>query len=453
MNEPSAVNTPSSSLLEETPRIVTALALVVVLAAVVTSRPPPLAVLDGILFNYYNNSADPRALIYFNGWVQLVPEIVAYLARWLPMPAQIAAYLVVAAASAFVMQRELQKLLQLWLRGFEAAIISCAVLVYFQVYLPMLNQLVWCVWPLAVAACCHIVRKNIASEPFSWTGLAATAVACLTNPTAVVFVPLLGAFTLTVESPTLRRQNIALAVLLSVYFLGMFVLKPDDAQYISRNAIINAARAVWHLINGSFWRTLPVAAAVLTLAWLCTAAFRKSGDDMTRKAVLALVYVGFSSLALFLLSGRTEIMSSLPPRYTIICSVAAILALAIHAASRLDTRARQRLVWAIAIGVGFAEIYLLASRLPAQLRQASEQFAFARAVDDFRAACQPGEAITRHRKPPGLAILCVRIGIAEAANLPVARHDTFGNVFVAGPPAQLWLTNATVPIELLVPQR
>jgi hypothetical protein len=106
----------------------------------------------------------------------------------------------------------------------------------------------------------------------------------------------------------------------------------------------------------------------------------------------------------------------------------------------------------MAIGIALAEIYLLASRLPAQLRHGREQFAFARAVDDFRASCQPGQAITQHRKPPGLAVLCGRIDAAATANLPVARRDTFGNVFVTGPPAKLWRTNDTAPIELLVPR-
>jgi hypothetical protein len=456
MAEPLAVTSspPALSWYEQAPRFVTALALGVVLAAVATSRPAPLGVLDGILFSYYNNSADPGALFYFNGWIALVPEIVAYLARGLSVPGQMAVYLAVATASALIMQRELQKLLQLWLRLFEAAMLSFVMLVFFQFYLPRLNQLVWCIWPLAIAAFCHILRKNFSGTAFSWTGLAAATLGCLTNPTAVVLIPLLGYFSLATRDAALRRQDAALAMLLLVYFAAIAFLKPAEVNYLPGNVVIGAARAMWHQLQAPLWWTIPLAIPILALAAICTAAFlRKIGDDTARKVILTLAYVGFSSIALFLLSGRVEIEAKLPPRYTILCTTMALVAFTVYAAGSFNARQRQWMICLVAAGVASAQIFLLASRLPAHLHQIREQFAFARAVDDFRASCQPGEAITQRPKPPGTVILCNHITTAATAALPVAHRDAFGNVFVAGPPAKLWRTTATAPTELLAPQR
>lgn len=435
-----------------------ALELALALAAALPGALIILMRSDGILFNYFNNVVAPEPVFFFNGWVHLLPELVAYAARHLPATAQGAIYAGFAVLAAAVMLREFYHLLRLWLTANEAALFALVALLYLQFYVPVLAQLIWSVWTIAIAVCCHVLRKNIAGERYSAFGLAASVVGGWSNPTAVILIPLLGYFAWITPDKILRRQNLFLAVAFLAFFAAAALVKPQGARYLASNPFIGSARVLWHQLYEPSRHALVPLAAAMALVWR---GWRALGarDGPQRTAVLALAYVGFASLGLYLFTGRAEISSSLPARYAILIVMCGIAALAIDGFPRLDIQ-RRRIVFLSVGAIALAcEIVLVSLRFDDAATRVHEQFAFTADAPAFRDTCQPGEALLQRATPSRAVriypfILCSRLELKSpgaAAFTEVV--DGFGNTYLQGLRARLWRSQETAPVELFVPRR
>lgn len=429
----------------------TALTVAAVLVAALTSVPPPYG-LDALMFNYFNNASDARALFYFSGWLHLVPEAVAYALRGLPLTAQAIVYPLFNIATAVVMLREMQKLLRPWLPELESIAVSLLCLFYFHGFTLALNQFVWSVWFMAIGAFCYILRKNLCDERYSWFGLTAALLACLSNPVSVVLIPLLVLLALTENETALRRQNLVLAVLILAYFAAMAAFKPASTSYLSGNPVLGLLGALSRTVRLLRANGIITAAAVVALLWIAFGAWReRERGEPSHKVALWLAFLGLSSLAMFVLSGRVEI-AGLHARYSFTCVVAAILATGIRVLPRFSRRTRLLAFAALALALAPPSLAVLKKRLPVMLADTRDNILFLRAADRFRTDCRPGDGLSSGPRRANLIVLCERMAVTRGANGPaVAVRDKFDNAFVAGPPARIWRTGETTQTLLLSP--
>ena len=425
----------------------------VVVALVATTAAPPPYGLDAILLSYANNAADIRPLFYLSGWIQVLPQLTVYAARALPLAWQAALYPLVSLAVAVIMLREIQRLFSLWLRRWEAVAISFTVILYFNAFNPGLTQMIWSVWPLSVAAFCYILRKNLLGEPYSGFGFAAALAACLSNPVTIVLVPLLVFLALTENGGALRGQNAVFAGLLLAWYAAMFAFKPASIVYLADNPLRGAARILWHTVTRPFPNSIITAIALIALGWLAADAWRLKDKDARRRRLTSwLAYLGFSSLAVFLLSGRAFTVSTLPTRYTFVCVTAALIAAAARIVPASGRKSSLIVFAAVAItAIPFCKA--VTNGLPlAAFETTRDRLRFLHAAGQFRAACRPGDALAPVGPREHLVVLCERTALARGRHRPDdLRYDRYGDALLKRVPARPWPSGAPTTAILLSP--
>lgn len=438
------------------PALEFAVALAAVLAALPGARVTLLRGLDGVLFNTVNNIAAPDVVFFFNGWVHLLPELVAHAARGLPVAAQMAVYVGFAVIAAAVMLREYFRLLRLFLPARDAILFTLVALIFVQFYVPLLAQLVWSVWTIAIAVCCHVLRKTVADERYTTLGFVATVAGGVSHPAAVALIPLIGWCAWRSGDESLRRQSLLLMAVLLAFFAATALLKPSGAHYLSGNPIISSARVVWRQWHEAGWHSLPLALALAVLIWRSARAVMAPASRQ-RTAVLALAYVGCATLGLYLFTGRAELSSALPARYTVTPVLAGLAVAAIDGVTRCETRRWRCAMTAIALLLLVAEAALINLRLGGTLDRTREQVAFARAADDFRRACRANDALLQQATGPRATrnypfVLCQPLDYAALDRL-TAERDEYGNLYGMGLQARVWRGEQTAPVELFLPRR
>lgn len=455
MSEPAApAAVPSTHLLGRYKAAGASLAittLAVVLIAT-TAAPPPYG-LDAVLLSYANNAADMRPLFYLSGWVQLVPQMAIHAARGLPLTWQAALYPLVSLAIAVIMLREIQNLLRLWLSQAEAVALSLTVVLYFNAFNPGLTQMIWSVWLLAVAAFCYILRKNLQGEPYSPIGLAAALAACLSNPVTIIIVPLLLFLALTENGAVLRRQHLVFVALLIAWYAAMSAVKPAFIDYLADNPLRGVARILWHTATKPRPNSALAAMALIGLGWLAVDAWRlKDGDVQRRRLTLWLAYLGFASVAVFLLSSRTGAVSTLPARYTFVCVTAAIIAASVRIVPAFGGKSGLIVVAALAIAaVPFAKIAMKGQPLKF-VETTAHRFRFLHAAGQFRMDCRRGDALVPAGHRENLVVLCERRALSRGLYRPAElSHDRYGDALLKSLPARLWPTGETTTAAILSP--
>lgn len=434
----------------------TILAMLAAALVAVFSRTEMVGGLDAIVFNYVNNTADVRPLFYFNGWVSLYPALLAYAARNFPLSVQISLYFMTSVGVVMVLQRELQKFLQLSYRPIEAAMFSFVVLLSIRSLVAVLNLLVWSVWPAVLAAGCYILRKNVTQQRISPIGALATCLACLSNPTAVIFIPLLLFFSFKRPPTAPGRVDIILAAAIFFYYSAMALLKPAEIDYVNFHLWTATEKLIANLIAEHRLTSAAQIVAIVALIYFAVKIWVSPvRAELNGLAILGLAYLGLGSMALYFMSARFLHYGRLPNRYAIILVAVAELALFCYLAVMPRRAWRERIVVAsLLIDVVLAAV-LFHHGIPGTIRDDLEKYSYASAADRFRKNCQKGDALASLPQNFNLVLLCERQNFDRAmlAAAPPPDSDGFDRDFVEVPAARLWTSGAVVParIYLLTP--
>lgn len=409
-----------------------------------TARHGMLGPLDDTLFSYFNNAATPRPLFYYNGWIPLVPELIGYALHRLPLIAQGAAYATAALAIFALMQRELFRLIACFHSPLDAAALSFVIALYFVGFMPTFELLVWSVWPCFIAALAHILRRAANGTPYSVAGFAGTAVAAATNPTGVTLIPLLAMLAAWPGARALRLGHGALAAVLTLAFAATILGRPDGVSYAPSDALAFLAM-ITARGNAGF---IIFALAVLGLGLLAFATIRDHAlDTVQRMTLTALVWVGFTSLALFFLSNRPAFVRDIGLRYTVVAIVCALIGLAVLAAVHTTPALRRRAVGVIAVAVVALTLVSAASRARHMAADNWYMLRFLIAAQDFRSSCSGDTGIGRAR----VIVLCKPVNLTRTGPEAAARRDLYGNRFIAVPQVVQTPGGSNAGSELLAP--
>ena len=122
---------------------------------------------DAAFFNYVNNVPVPYVFYYHNGYVHVVPQLVAYVLSPLPLVVQLVLYRVVPLAAAMWLFTEASRLLALRLDQRSARIVALASVLVLRVMAPMLwATLSYSMWLGLLAALFHVIRTNASRDRY-----------------------------------------------------------------------------------------------------------------------------------------------------------------------------------------------------------------------------------------------------------------------------------------------
>ncbi len=398
-------------------------------------------------------------MLYFNGWVQFYPSVIAYCVRDFPAAAQISLYFMVAIAIAVLLQRELQKVLQISHRPFEAAVFSILVLLSVRLLIPAFNQMVWSVWPAILAAGCYILRKNTTQQRYSMLGVTGTAIACLSNPIAVIFIPLLIFFAL--RGPRgLASANIFLAALILLYYAAFFTLGPTNIILLNADPAAAGAALLSNIASKpASVEGAAMVAAIFLIFVSAIVLIRTETGNPRLTTILGLAYLGLASLALSLASNRFNGLGIIQSRHAMMIVATAELAALLYLADAINRAWRGWIVAASFLTIGLIAAALFRHGIPNVLRNSIQKYSYAVAADGFRAHCEEGTILASQPRNRNLVLLCKR-RIIDRGNIVASNDrrpdgfDASGNIvflekgaagaFIPISKARLWNTGETI---------
>jgi len=383
-----------------------------------------VGLVDARMFNYFNNSNDTYPLIYLNRWVSLYPTSIAYSLRDLPFIAQAALYLLVPVGIVIVLQQELQKFLEVLYRPLDAVIFSFIIL--FSVRLLCEVNLTWSIWPAYVAAGCYILRKNILLENYTIIGVFGLGLICLSNPSAVTFIPILLFYSIRRRRTASAWLNIALVIAMASYYFLMNLHKPVGLDYVVSDPEPVARQFLSHFFGPHrYFNIVAITAAAVLTHLIVESRLRPPANAQgrtNRELILGLAFIGLSSLALYLASFRFSLHVSFLGRYTMMCVASAELAALCYFAAVPGRLLRDRLVaGALLIDVASAAM-VFRSEAHRSLQAYIDRYSYFVAAADFRHNCRQTEALAYDSAGRSLVVLCEKRQFDQRVNLvPGAR--------------------------------
>src|SRR5262249_22724769 len=164
---------------------------------------------DVLFFNYVNNATNARALYYYYGYVPVFPEVATYLLKPLPFVVQALLYRAVPCLIILLFYREIKLFFHLYCNDTEAGVLGLAVIFFMRFVEPNSVGLLWYAhWPALFVAFIHVIRKQIDRTSYSVVGVSGLLLAVLSNPLAVLLVPVLLS-DLNLNKKSIQRHDVA----------------------------------------------------------------------------------------------------------------------------------------------------------------------------------------------------------------------------------------------------
>jgi hypothetical protein len=257
------------------------------------------------MLNYVLNVQNPHVLYFYADYIHVIPQVTTYLLKFFPPVVQAVLYRVVSLAVIIVLYRELEKLFGLRCSAPEAGLLALAVIFSMRFVEPsIIAQLHYTIWSAFFAAFVHIVRKQIEQSHYSTTGIFGLLIAVLSNPLAVLLVPVLFS---DVRSKTEIANNIV-NISISALIVGWSAFEYFMASQATKWTVINPGivfDAFVFCFHDFKLQIVLVMLSVLALLAALAASFVSTGHIRHQiRLNLILLYFGVFSLVFYLVSPR-----------------------------------------------------------------------------------------------------------------------------------------------------
>jgi hypothetical protein len=350
---------------------------------------PAFATDDTKFFNYLNNVERPQPLYFYNGYVPVLPLLVSYALKGLPLATQAIAYRIVPLAAVLLLYRELRALLGAGRPATEALVAAFAISLAIRVVSEnVFANLAFSIWPAFLAACVFVVRSGSRTR-YSAAATAAVLVAAASLPLSVLLVVVLSWQGLDAGSPQRRHRLLLAAAILAIDGLVM-VMTPEPLTRIT------GLGGAWSLFASGFRdHKLANLIAVTSTAVLaiCALLARRATRAAPRTAIAQLAVIGVGSVLLYPWSDRFVLYGGgFELRYTLVVLLCATVSALLLLAAAPD---RTRLLTTGALA-GAAVALLLQveySSLRGPLELALMKYRFLQVAQEFRATCSGGAMI------------------------------------------------------------
>jgi hypothetical protein len=373
---------------------------------------------DVLYLNYVLNVQNPHALYFYNDYIQVIPQITAYLLKFLPPFVQAVLYRVVSLAVILVLYRELKKLLGFCCNETEACFLALAIIFFMRFVDPVIiAQVSYTIWSAFLAAFVYIVRKQIEQSSYSMIGIFGVLFAALSQPLAILLVPILLS---DVRLKTQSANNVA-NISLSASILGWSMLQyfmGSTKKWAGTNPrTVYDAFVFWFHHDFKLQIVLIMLSALVLLATLLASFVSTRRIGWRIRLNIILVYFGVFSFVFYLASPRFLLNLSgrapFQPRYMLLLSVCALIAgiFAVSTANKTEVRS-------IVVGSIFGFCLALTTlsiyqSVTGPLKDAARKYEFLIAATEFRNHCHPEEVLAYEKDWWSPVMFCNRQDFPE----------------------------------------
>ena len=378
------------------------LPLIVVLATIA----PAFGFDDVMFFNYMNNVADPHAAFRYRDFVPLLPELVAYSLKDLPLVAQAVLYRLPPLCVMWLLSRELYSLFTpKGSRGEGLALSASMMLILWWFIPPMWTNLVYTNVSMIVLALVHMLRVGQERRTYSPASLGLLAFAVASIPFGALLIAVLLSQWRRARAPGQRRQIIAASIFLAAVYLAMngraigaiVVPNPVDIVLGFRDGL----RTDYRLHNV----VVAVSSLVLVLAGAEAARQRRRMPDA--HVTWTLVLVGLASVGSVMVSDRfPENSGGFAAHHALLVVTCAMLVVGRSILATADQYRRASWLGCVAGVAMVATATVLATGLRGPLETALMKYRFLMVAEEFRRDCREGDAMVFEHADTSPVILC-----------------------------------------------
>jgi hypothetical protein len=389
---------------------------------------PAFNVDDAAFFNYLNNVQQPSPLYYYNGYVHLIPQIVAYVLLPFPLAAQAALYRVAPFAFALLLYREASRVFAVQRTGFEARLLALAVVqILMTIYVGMGAVLGSTSWIAALIGLLVVIRVNAGDDRYSARAMAAVFLFGIAFPPGLLLAGLCAFKAADASGRRRRAQNATLALLIVLVHAWFSRGFPDPLW----NSDIAAAPEIF---LGGFrehkLHNLVVlgSLAIVTAAWL--------GRGRGEAVIRPLFYVSWGHSIAFLVSSRFGLYGGFEPQYVALPAGCALIAVCWIVLAKQAAEARAVLVGACGGVAVMVVAFSLYESLRGPLELALMKYRFVMMASAERDRCSGNEAFVFEDEESSPIVLCQPRPLPDGKLHLVDFVPWVGHVVTGGDPSE-----------------
>jgi hypothetical protein len=432
-------------------------------ALVLSVQAPAFLDADNLYFNYVNNVQYPQVVYLYLGYIQLIPQAATYVLKFFPFIVQAIVYRSLCLLIILIFYWQLKQLFLIRCKDHEASLLSLAIIFFLRFVEPNLfATLSYTIWSAFLAASVHIIRIHAAGAHYSAIGSLGILVASLSQPLAVLLIPIFLISALRrLSKPVPNRTEIPVSIVISLLIAATYAFAviqsmygPEGTHVAKENysvlKYIEMQHARWALgwamadldtivsaLVFSFRHhyKLEVVMIVVSVLLLVSAGlaacwrYLKGNFSDATKIDCMLSYLGLSSFALYLLSPRflQHLDVNSPPfqtRYELVLIIFAAIA-SVFVVLRAKSRDNRLLLFGSVFG--FCLALLIVSIFPsisAAQRTALQKYQFFLAAAEFRINCRSEEVFVYSNEFESPVILCKPIDLPPGFS-PVTGFKTW----------------------------
>jgi hypothetical protein len=378
---------------------------------------------DSLYFNYVNNVQHPQVVYFYNGYIQLIPEVATYVLRFFPFLIQAIMYRAICLLIILLFYWQLKHLFIIRCKDHEASLLSLAV-IFFLRFFDLMSWAVlgYMIWPAFLVASVYIIRITATDARYSKIGCFGILAASLSQPLAILLIPIFLISILTRSNKNRIPVGIISLLIAAMYAFTIFhsMYAPEELSHVAKesrsdlkafethahwrmadlNTIVSAF--VFAFRHDHKLLVVMIVSSVLVLVSVGLAAcwrYPKEGFSDTTKIECMLSYLGLSSFAFYLLSPRfLENLdferSPFQRRYEevlIMCVAIASVSVILRAKSQEIRPLLFASVFGFCLALLTATVY--PSSVTAAQRTAFQKYRFLMAAAEFRSNCRGTEAV------------------------------------------------------------
>lgn len=383
---------------------------------------------DAAIFNYMNNVVAPRALFYYLDYVPVVPEVVAYILRALPLVAQAVLYRLLPAAVMLLLTRQLYAVLARDRDAVQAGWLAVAIMLVLRaVEVNIWANLTFVITPMFLAAVLYLLDGHFDNRRYSPPALAGVALAAVSVPFGILLLPVLVVLIADGGDVARRRQQIVLAIAVVAGYVVFNARIVSTALSVADPGRI-AAVFLHGLRTDSRFNNALVCASSLALVLLLADAIWRDRDRASRLLVACLAIVGLGSVLGVLASNRLIASDGGFGAAHLLPVLVAALVAAGRAVLSLSDRARRAALVGVFVGIaGTMVVPEVGLRLRGPLELSLMKYRFLMVAEAFRQDCRDDEAMVFEEDDTAPVVLCRPQALAEGRHYPSNFVPTIGS--------------------------